>query len=451
MVRGTLRLKSQNLCWVSHNEKDVRVLYLTWGEVIVRNGIFRNQVVEQLMLTGREVPGVELHLLSGVPVVNMKLLKSPRRFFKEIAGFRAKLKGGGIPFSVRMIPVVSSWFYSKKWQFPLYALFNAGFLRRYTRKHTIDVVHCRSYHATLFALKTRERHGLSYKVIFDTRGLFPEEGIIKNAYKMGDQEFAYCKKVEKYCLENADEIVNVSNTFSTYIRSITANPHVSTIFTSVNLDLFFPDAGLRERSRESLGIAAGEKILVYLGDVRNSGWHQSSNLARLFKAFAAIFPESRLFVITEQDHAGLKANMAEFGISGDRMLVASSTTQTGINALLNAADFACLPFRDVKNEVDRLLGYTMIASKTGEYLAAGLPVVTNELVGAASELVSREGLGVVYSESDQGIRFHDATWTGADAVGRMKNRAPVIAGEYFNGAQNAERYGKIYRKLSCLA
>jgi len=176
---------------VNETPQKIRILYITWGEVIVRNGIFRNQVVEQLKLTKRSSETFEVHLLSGMPLVNMKLLRKPMDFLKDVEAFRKKLTGEGIRFSVRMIPAVSAWFYAKKWQFPFYQLFNMGFLKRYVVKYNIEIIHCRSYQATYFALLVRDKYRLSYKVIFDTRGLFPEEGLIKHAYHAGDKNIVH--------------------------------------------------------------------------------------------------------------------------------------------------------------------------------------------------------------------------------------------------------------------
>jgi len=435
---------------VNETPQKIRILYITWGEVIVRNGIFRNQVVEQLKLTKRSSETFEVHLLSGMPLVNMKLLRKPMDFLKDVEAFRKKLTGEGIRFSVRMIPAVSAWFYAKKWQFPFYQLFNMGFLKRYVVKYNIEIIHCRSYQATYFALLVRDKYRLSYKVIFDTRGLFPEEGLIKHAYHAGDKNFVHCKKVEQYCLEMADVVVNVSETFSEYIRTITTNRNIRTIYTSTNLQLFHAAPNLKSETRIELGIHDREMVLVYLGDVRTSGWHQVSNLARLYKAFSEAYAETRLLVITEQDHAGLEENMAKYGIEGGTLLIRAGKDQARINALLNAADFACLPFRDVENDVDKLLGYTMIASKTGEYLAAGLPVISNRAVGAASALVSREQLGVVYTDDRDSVSFEHQQWREDGFSDSVREKSVRIAHELFDAKGNAEKYGEIYRELTCL-
>jgi glycosyltransferase involved in cell wall biosynthesis len=428
----------------------IRMLYLTWGEVIVRNGIFRNQVVEQLRLTSQSSDSLELHLLSGMPLVNMKLLKDPSAFWRDVSAFYKKLDAEGIRFSVRMIPAVSAWFYSKRWQFPLYRWFNMGYLKRYVRRYGIDILHCRSYQATYFALLVRKKYRLSYKVIFDTRGLFPEEGLIKHAYRAGDGNFVHCKQVEQYCFSHADAIVNVSETFSEYVRTITDNPNIHTIYTSTNLELFHHDKELGRATRAELGVREGEKVLTYLGDVRTSGWHQVANLVRLFKAFAAVYPVSRLLIITEQDHEGLVTNMAKYGLGAEHLLIRAGKGQARINALLNASDFGCLPFRNVENEVERLLGYTMIASKTGEYLAAGLPVISNQAVGAASALIRQERIGVTYAEEGDVLHFDHTLWQEKGFSDEVRERAVQVAHTLFNAKENAERYVDIYRELTCL-
>ena len=39
--------------------KENNILYITWGEVIIENGIFKNQVLEQLKLIKKEILTIE--------------------------------------------------------------------------------------------------------------------------------------------------------------------------------------------------------------------------------------------------------------------------------------------------------------------------------------------------------------------------------------------------------
>lgn len=421
------------------------ILYITWGETIVDFGIFKNQVMEQLKLIKRERPDINLYLLSGIPIGNKKLFKNPFAFVKELKHIKAVCKENGIPFFRHWIPVLSPWFYTPPAKVAFYDLSQTNFIKRFIEKNKIELVHCRSYTPARLLLKTRKKFPqLSFKLIFDTRGNFPEEGRLKSFFS--DKDYAFWKKKEKELFKESDAIVNVSDTFTDYVKTLTDNPEIYTIYTSTNLSIFNRN-NEEERmiSREKCNITTDEKVLVYLGDLGENGWHDKTNLFALYKSFKATFEKTKLLLITRNSRQEFEEAFSKSVGNPEELIVIKGETPKDVNRFLNMADYASLPFKKINNPLDKILGYTMIASKTGEYLACGLPVITNMEIGAASKLIKETQTGVVYQMGEE-------TTIKKFLLEIESNKEEVIkkcieTSKRFDAQANARLYLQIYDKL----
>ncbi len=421
------------------------ILYITWGETIVDFGIFKNQVLEQLKLIKRERPDINLFLLSGIPIGNKKLFKNPFTFVRELKHIKAVCKENGIHFFWHWIPVLSPWFYTPPAKVGFYDLSQTNFIKRFIEKNKIKLVHSRSYTPARLLLKTRKKFPqLSFKLIFDTRGNFPEEGRLKSFFS--DKDYAFWKKKEKELFKESDAVVNVSDTFTDYVKTLTDNPEIYTIYTSTNLSIFNRNnEEERTISREKCNITTDEKVLVYLGDLGENGWHDKTNLFAIYKYFKETFGKTKLLLITRNLREEFEESFSEVAGKVDELIVIKGETPKDVNRFLNMADYASLPFKKVNNPLDQILGYTMIASKTGEYLACGLPIVTNTAIGAASKLVKETETGVVY-------RMGDEKAIKNPLLEIESNREVIIkkcidTSKRFDAQENARLYLGIYDKL----
>src|SRR5690606_12564127 len=75
-----------------------------------------------------------------------------------------------------------------------------------------DIIHARSYHATFAAIETKRKYGFNYKVIFDARGLWPEEVAWKKGYARDGRNYSFLKDLERKLLEESDVCISVSET-----------------------------------------------------------------------------------------------------------------------------------------------------------------------------------------------------------------------------------------------
>ena len=423
------------------------LLYLTWGEVIVYDGLFNNQVLEQLKQIRSQAEALPMYLLSGLPLGNRYLVKGRAQFYTELAKIEGQLTAARIGFAYRWIPAVARWFHSQPYQFPFYSVGQLGYLAKLVRSQGINLVHCRSYHATRLALLARTRYSLPYKVIFDTRGMFPEEAVLAGYFSATSPAYRRWKAVEQTLLREADAVVNVSATFTEYMGTLTTNPNLHTISTSTNLDLFQPNATVRQAQRQTLHFAAQDKVLLYVGSLGTKrGWHNLANLIAVYQIFQQVFPQSKLLIVTRSPHAPLAEGLQAAGYQATdyRLVAANSSQETSDYA--QAGDYAALSYYDVDSPLEQQVGRTVIASKSGEYLGLGLPMIVNCTAGAAAQLVAKEGVGCVYQGGDEAaigapLRQIEANYAAVQA------KAIAVAHANFSAAGNARKYLTLYQTL----
>jgi len=427
------------------NDNRINVLYLTWGEQISSSGIIGNQVFGQVKTITSFAKDVTIQIMTGIPLYSRAYLHDKYQLLGNHDELSNELIANGINLNIRYIRILPRWFYSKFHITPFYYLNHMHYFRDFVRKNNIDIVHCRSYHATNLALKVKTKYDMRFKIIFDTRGLFPEEAVFRGDFNENSFSYKVWKRTEKRMLDESDAIVNVSDTFTQHISNITNNPNIFTIYTSVNMDIFSKNKNTRQNIRHQLGISNDEKVLVYSGFIGKQGWHQISSLVRVFKEFQNVFRNTRLLVVTLVDHSPLRLQL-ERELGNDSFLLVKGNTPRQTSEYLQAADYSCLPYKTVKDHIEAIVSKTVVASKTGEYFAVGLPLIVNNAVGAATHLVERYGVGCTYPVGRED-EIRNAIVELDNNYETVSDNCVEVARNYFSSEKNAKAYIDIYHQL----
>lgn len=147
----------------------------------------------------------------------------------------------------------------------------------------------------------------------------------------------------------------------------------------------------RVRIRNELGL--NEKIVFcYLGGLQK--WQNIDETIDLFRRIKDIENKAYLLIFTNSDSSALQRQLSDLGISFENYnVMALSSTQVPI--YLPAADFGFLLRSD--SPVNSVASPT----KFGEYLCAGLSVITTPFAGDAAQIFAQSNCGYLFEENDQ--------------------------------------------------
>jgi len=416
--------------------KNINVLYLVWGENVISNGILQNQV---LQLTHRlnQSASVNVELLLGVPVLNYFLKGVSRKQVSNSLNVFRKTRS----FHTKRIFLPTK-FYIHPILIPFLILPYVFFLNNKVHSLNIDVLHCRSYPATLLAYLTKKILGAKYKIVFDARGLYCEEAVMRKAFHFKGWSYRTWRKIEVRLLNGVDCVVVVSKTFAEIMAERTTNKNICTIHTSTNEEIFSSMEKLKkDKIKKELGIKS--KTLVYLGGLESNGWYSIERLAFVFSSFSEIFPYAQLLIISHTEQEYIFAILKQLGVSTNSVIVKSSNSPQTTNELLNAADLAVAAFQTNRNEIEQVIDYTVISSKTGEYLSVGLPLIYDKKMGAAAQLIEKHQLGVTFDDNISTQELKKSIIQVMDNYPLYVNRC-VKASKTFSTKEHVKKYIDIY-------
>jgi glycosyltransferase involved in cell wall biosynthesis len=300
--------------------------------------------------------------------------------------------------------------------------------------------------------------GVSCKVVFDPRSLFVDEGLLFGAFGEGSLHHKLWQSAERALLAEADRVVSVSDTLGQVLLERSPKARIVTIPTSTNTRIFRRGCDGQAR-RRGLGLpahaptraglvtlASEHKVLVYLGNLEAKGWYSAEVLADVYRVFRATFGDTGLLVVTRADREGLVRTLVARGLLEGEIVIAKGERPEEVAGLLQSADYSVIPYGRVTTETERRIAWTVIASKTGEYLCSGLPVIVNETVGAASRLVTEHRVGCTFRLGEENALAERLREMAADYPG-MSRRCTELGLAYFDARDHARKYLGIYHEL----
>lgn len=365
----------------------MRITYLTWGETPRSYGVFGSQVIGQVKATRNFSSEVNIELVSGVPIIHSGFVREKWEYFKQISNIENIL--GEIPFTRLSIWASQNFIYPSRKTLILFhnALTYLSLLRHLSRRRP-DIVHCRGYHAAYAAVNLRKRFQLSYKIIFDARGLWPEEMLLKKDAPPTSKDHFFFKKLEKKLLSDVDAVVAVSDTMAEYFSSIAPRDSlITTVYLSAS-------KGLNTILAQDFGGESKVTTLGYVGALSLDTWHSPSDLLSLYKKFRSEVDKPRLLIVTTSNHEAIRSYFK--GIPTSEVDIVSAYSTEEVSKYLTQMDFGALPYLVPKNKNQEVLAKTVLAVKTAEYLMNGIPVLCNKFCGGAAYLISKDQLGIAY-------------------------------------------------------
>jgi glycosyltransferase involved in cell wall biosynthesis len=345
---------------------NIKTLYISYFGI--REPLVQTQVVAYL----REIAdgGVKVHLLTFEP--NFKQSWTPEQIEDE----RKKLAAQGIVWhclAYHKSPSAPATLYD--------VTIGARFIRKLIRREGINALHARGHIPVLMAAIAGA--GNKCQIIFDIRGLVAEEYADAGIFAHGSPPFRAIKWIEKLGLRKAAQIVVLTNKMRDYlIKERAVKPEIIEVIPCC--------VDFSRLENAELKLPATKRFeLIYAGSV--SGLYLLEEMCGFFLELKKRKPDAFFRILTKHPAEETAKAFQKLGIGADDYEVLS-VKPSEVGAYIKQASLA-ISFRKST--------FAQIAAsptKIPEYLAVGVPVVSNAGIGDTDELIENEKVGVTVGD-----------------------------------------------------
>jgi glycosyltransferase involved in cell wall biosynthesis len=301
------------------------------------------------------------------------------------------------------------------------------------RKQAFDIIHCRSYVASLAGLKLKKKYGARF--IFDMRGFWIDEKIEGGYWKeeswLYKPVIKYLRKKENAFYGESDKIVSLTTAAKEVIIKArkAAAEKIDIIPTCVNLEVFKPfNASVRKRVREELGISPDNFVLLYSGGYGAN--YDIGFVKEVFRKLKEKNPATCILILSKDGVTGLENDASA------TELFTVSLPYAKVSDYLMAGDLGII------NYVNRFSVAGRSPTKLAEYWASGMPAISPQGVGDVDYLFSTyKQSGIIYNDKKD-IEEQLKTVMGVD-----KGLLRSYAVDYFSLENGVKKYKAIYEGL----
>ena len=320
---------------------------------------------------------------------------------------------------------------------------------RAARRRGADIIHARSYVAGLMGWTVKLATGASF--VFDIRGFWPEERLELGLFRPNGILYRTSKRVETLLLEGSEHVVVLTESSKAILREREASARlaarrarekqITVIPCGTDLERFRPAPPDRELARR-YGLE-GSIVIGNIGAVNKR--YMLPEMMRFAFHVQSHLPPVKFVYLTKQDPSPIRTAAREAGLP-DSALIIESADPADIPRWLTLFRLGVFFLRP---------SYAAKASsftKLPEFLACGVPVVTNTGVGDVDKLLGSSPASVLLpgmtevelaSGARQALSFLD----GEAVPDESRERCRAIASSHFALDDGAERYLKIYASL----
>ena len=252
---------------------------------------------------------------------------------------------------------------------------------RLVRRYDVQLLHARSHVPGVMALALKRLTGA--KFLFDPRGFLAEEYVDAGHWPADGRLFRMTKRAERALVQAADGIVVLTHKAEELLRrwypGAVADTPLYVIPCCVDLRQLPGPAVAAGR----LPAAGGQVDLVYAGKL--GGAYRADAMAAFVAIARERIPDLRWQVWTQSDPAPLRRIVAATELEG--AVTIGRLPADEIPAALAKADVGLSFPEPAPSKL------AMSPTKVGEYLAAGLPVVSSAGIGDVDALLTGSGAG----------------------------------------------------------
>lgn len=357
--------------------------------IVFNESIFDNLVKTQVIGLLSGIKEIEEEKLSKIYLINFlpitKFLK-----INEYKKESRELKKRGINY-IFLPLTLHSRFYFFNILLPFFSFIYGKILKIVLFFLKVDILHCRSYFATVLALCAKRNE----KVIFDTRSLFIEENISINKLKENSKAHKLWEIYEKELLNKSDVIVVIDEIFQEkYQEKLTINKDKFKIISIfVNDNLIYFDKKERDKLRKELKIEEKE-VYIYTGSFY--GWN---DIDVYFEYFSKVIKGNKnvFFIVLTKQTELVERKIKQYGLD-KRIFLYKSVENDKIKDYLSAADYGVILMKKNKDSETRL------GVKFLEYISCDLKIITNNNVGLARKITEKNKIGINIDKKNQSVQ-----------------------------------------------
>jgi glycosyltransferase involved in cell wall biosynthesis len=323
----------------------------------------------------------------------------------------------------------------------------ALFTRKLIRREKIDILHARIHIPMLMAALAKKISRRKPKIIFDIRGFFPEEYTDAGVWKENGWLYKSVKRTEKWLLREANAFVILTEKGRKILFPESketgfdkSDRPVEIIPCCVDFKRFeLINETSRLEMRRKLNIE-NRRVIVYVGSF--GGWYMTGEMADFFGTAKEQDDSTFALVLTQSNREMIAGLLKERGFSENDFLIRKVLPEE-VPVYLSASDIAISFIKACYSK------QASSPTKIAEYLACGLPVISNAGVGDLDSLIEVEDVGVIsggFTEADYLKVLQEI-----DKLKKQANLAThcrAVALKHFDLYKiGGERYRKVYRYL----
>ena len=312
------------------------------------------------------------------------------------------------------------------------------------KKQPFDLVHCRSYLASLIGLILKQRYKVPF--IFDMRGFWADERVDGGLWNMNNiiyrSIYRYFKQKEKKFLTHADAIISLTHAGKEEMLTwgLPATLPIHVIPCCVDLK-HFSDNNINHSLLQSLkhkyGITSENLVISYLGSIGT--WYMLDEMLDFFVQVLKKYPKAKLLFITTEPASLIVPKANAKGIGNDQLIIESAKREevpTYIS-LSHINLFFIKPAYSKKSSSP---------TKQGEIMAMGIPIVCNNSVGDVEYIIEKSGSGFVVNDFIK-EEYDKVVEKFINLSSYNPHHIRKGAEKYFSLSEGIKSYENIYSKL----
>jgi glycosyltransferase involved in cell wall biosynthesis len=253
------------------------------------------------------------------------------------------------------------------------------------RAEGIMILHARGYVSALISYLAT--WGYASRILFDMRGFWADEKVDGGQWRPNSWLYWITKKAEQCFLRRADALVVLTqagvNALPQLGVPLAQGSSLKVIPTCADLKLFFPKKKHSgEKNNRPLVIGISGTI---------SNWYMRNEMLESVNHLLQAWTQSRLLVVSREDVGLFLRDSAEAGID-PRLIQFERADFQEMPEWINQMDLGIFFIRRCFSKIGSA------ATKLGEFLACGVPVVINDGIGDSGRIVRHEKVGIVLQE-----------------------------------------------------